>query len=178
MSGGTAIVGSILRRNVQRPRRSLLYIPGHDTRKIDKALAVGPDVLCLDLEDGVSVTDKPDARVSIAGTLARARETSAHATSSRRSEIAVRLNSRYTLGGSLLAADLDAMFGTEDGRGTRDGKAPPPLPDAVVLPKCDDPRDLGSLATTIERRVTANAHFEPGHVSDLVEGSDKQSKRT
>ena len=41
-----------------RPRRSLLYIPGNDERKIQKASNLNADIVVLDCEDGVAVNRK------------------------------------------------------------------------------------------------------------------------
>jgi citrate lyase beta subunit len=46
-------------------RRALLYVPGDDLHKIQKATALGVDCICLDLEDGVAVNRKLDARRTI-----------------------------------------------------------------------------------------------------------------
>ena len=48
-----------------RVRRSLLFVPGDSRRKIDKALTLGADCVCLDLEDGVALNQKQVARDSI-----------------------------------------------------------------------------------------------------------------
>ena len=42
--------------------RSLLFVPGHDERKLAKALESGADALILDLEDAVPDAEKPRAR--------------------------------------------------------------------------------------------------------------------
>lgn len=52
-----------------RIRRSLLFVPGDSRRKIEKALTLGADCICLDLEDGVAVSQKQAARDSIRQTL-------------------------------------------------------------------------------------------------------------
>ena len=44
--------------DVLRPRRSLLYIPGNDERKIKKAASLNADIVVLDCEDGVAVNRK------------------------------------------------------------------------------------------------------------------------
>ena len=41
-----------------RPRRSLLYIPGNDERKIRKAASLDADIVVLDCEDGVALNRK------------------------------------------------------------------------------------------------------------------------
>lgn len=43
----------------------MLYVPGNDARKIRKAVTLGVDCVCLDLEDGVAFNRKQDARQTI-----------------------------------------------------------------------------------------------------------------
>lgn len=45
-----------------RARRALLYMPGDDERKIRKATTLGADCVCLDMEDGVALSRKDEAR--------------------------------------------------------------------------------------------------------------------
>ena len=42
--------------------RSLLFVPGHRSRFIERAPDVPADVICLDLEDSVPWNEKPKAR--------------------------------------------------------------------------------------------------------------------
>lgn len=46
-------------------RRALLYMPGDDMRKIRKATTLGVDCICMDMEDGVAINRKADARRTI-----------------------------------------------------------------------------------------------------------------
>jgi citrate lyase beta subunit len=48
-----------------RVRRALLFTPGDDLHKIEKAAGLGADSVILDLEDGVAVSRKQDARQTI-----------------------------------------------------------------------------------------------------------------
>jgi citrate lyase beta subunit len=50
-------------------RRALLYMPGDDRHKIEKALTLGVDCICMDMEDGVGTAHKPQARATIAKAL-------------------------------------------------------------------------------------------------------------
>jgi citrate lyase beta subunit len=50
-------------------RRALLYMPGDDWKKITKALTLGVDCICMDMEDGVAVSRKAEARATIAKAL-------------------------------------------------------------------------------------------------------------
>jgi citrate lyase beta subunit len=49
--------------------RALLFMPGDDRRKIDKAAALNADAVILDLEDGVALNRKAAARETIAAAL-------------------------------------------------------------------------------------------------------------
>ena len=50
-----------------RPRRSLLYMPGSNTRALDKGRSLPADGLILDLEDAVAPDAKVDAGVELQG---------------------------------------------------------------------------------------------------------------
>jgi citrate lyase beta subunit len=50
--------------------RSLLFVPGNDERKLEKALAAGADAVVADLEDAVPGAEKPAARSLVASVLA------------------------------------------------------------------------------------------------------------
>lgn len=54
--------------------RSILFAPGIDLRKIDKALGLGADVVVLDLEDSVDALRKAEARGLVASVLGRPRD--------------------------------------------------------------------------------------------------------
>ena len=41
-----------------RPRRSLLYVPGNEEKKVRKAASLPADVVVLDCEDGVAISMK------------------------------------------------------------------------------------------------------------------------
>lgn len=53
-----------------RPKRSWLFAPGMDERKMAKALASAADALILDIEDAVAISEKPRARRMIGEFLA------------------------------------------------------------------------------------------------------------
>jgi citrate lyase beta subunit len=89
--------------------RSLLFAPGHEERKLQKALAAGADVVVADLEDAVPAGEKDAARAVTRRVLGDA------ATGSL---VAVRPNA---FGTEPWEADLAAVRGLE--------------PDALVLPK-------------------------------------------
>ncbi len=53
-----------------RPRRSVLYMPGSNTRALEKARSLAADSYILDLEDAVAPDAKAEARANIARALA------------------------------------------------------------------------------------------------------------
>ena len=103
--------------HISRIRRSLLYTPGSDARKIEKSLTLESDGVIFDLEDAVSPDQKPAARATVAQFL-RDRERSA------RKELLVRVNQVAT---DLGIQDILAVT--------------PSRPDTLVIPKAC-PRDI------------------------------------
>lgn len=93
-----------------RARRCILYVPGSETRKIDKAVTLGADAVCLDLEDGVAPNKKPEAREIVAHAL--------RSIGFGGSEKLARINA---IGSGLESDDLEAIV--------------PARPDAIVIPK-------------------------------------------
>ncbi|MDI2027739.1 CoA ester lyase [Saccharopolyspora sp. TS4A08] len=57
-----------------RPYRSVLFLPGHRTTWVDKALQANADAIVLDLEDSVPSGEKVAARDAVAGSIRRVRE--------------------------------------------------------------------------------------------------------
>lgn len=98
------------------PLRSMLFVPGDQPRKIEKALTELPaDSVILDLEDAVAIDLKPATRTPVAETLTRP----------RKPRLYVRVN----------AADTPWFFGDLDAI-VRPGL------DGVMLPKCANPEQL------------------------------------
>ena len=93
-------------------RRALLYMPGDDRRKIEKATTLGVDCICMDMEDGVAVSRKADARSIIAQAM---RELNFG-----ESERCIRINS---IGSGLESFDLIAALAAN--------------PDSIVVPKVE-----------------------------------------
>ena len=52
-----------------RPRRSCLFVPGTNSRALDKAKSLPTDTLILDLEDAVAPDSKTDAREALHSTV-------------------------------------------------------------------------------------------------------------
>jgi len=106
-------------------RRALLYTPGDDRHKIEKALTLGVDCICMDMEDGVALNRKAQARQVIASALGEL--------DFGRSEKLARLNS---VGSGLEAADIQALL--------------PFHPDGVVIPKVERPEQIQLVSERIE----------------------------
>lgn len=115
-----------------RLRRALLYMPGDSRRKIEKALTLNVDSICMDLEDGVAVSQKAAARATIRQALAEL--------DFGRSEKLVRLNAVGT------GWELDDLTETIGGR-----------PDAVVLPKVEGPEAVAWLDAQLTAAEAAHA---------------------
>jgi len=80
-----------------RPRRSVLYMPGSNTRALEKARTLAADGLILDLEDAVAPDAKAEARANVAAAVAQGYG---------RREVLVRINGLNTPWGY---ADLEAV---------------------------------------------------------------------
>lgn len=93
-------------------RRALLYMPGDDWKKITKALTLGVDCICMDMEDGVALKRKAEARATIAKAL---QELDFGA-----SEKLARVNA---VGSGLEQQDIEAVL--------------PYRPDGIVIPKVE-----------------------------------------
>jgi citrate lyase beta subunit len=112
-------------------RRVLLYVPGDDRHKIEKALTCGADCACLDMEDGVAMSRKGEARLIINAAL---RELEHSGT-----ERLVRIN---RIGSGLEEEDLAAALSCH--------------PDGIVLPKVESREDVQWLSTRIEAAELEN----------------------
>ena len=95
-----------------RARRALLYMPGDDLRKIQKAAGLDVDCVCMDMEDGVALNCKSEARQTIAQAL--------RTLDFGRSERLARINS---VGSGLEREDLETVL--------------PAHPDGIVIPKLE-----------------------------------------
>jgi citrate lyase beta subunit len=97
---------------MMRARRALLYTPGDDLYKIEKAATFGVDCICLDMEDGVALNRKAEARQTIAEAL--------RSLYFGRSERLARIN---PVGSGLERDDLETVLEAH--------------PDGIVIPKVE-----------------------------------------
>jgi citrate lyase beta subunit len=123
-------------------RRALLYMPGDDRRKIEKATTLGVDCVCMDMEDGVAITHKAEARAVIAQAMKEL--------DFGKSERCIRINS---VGSGFEKYDLAAAAATN--------------PDAVVVPKVETAQQLRSISEYIEMYELASK-MEIGTIRMLV----------
>eukprot|EP00429_Kryptoperidinium_foliaceum_P011197 CAMPEP_0176002646 /NCGR_PEP_ID=MMETSP0120_2-20121206/756_1 /TAXON_ID=160619 /ORGANISM="Kryptoperidinium foliaceum, Strain CCMP 1326" /LENGTH=351 /DNA_ID=CAMNT_0017335245 /DNA_START=34 /DNA_END=1090 /DNA_ORIENTATION=+ len=118
-------------QKAERPRRSLLSVPGSDRRKIEKAAGLNADSVVLDLEDGVPFDRKEEARKLVVETL---REQEASPSIFGNSEVCVRINGLET--GKLSLDDLQAVL-------------PYSSLDAIVVPKVEHPSDVDFVSRLV-----------------------------
>ena len=111
--------------NTSRPRRSVLYMPGANTRALEKAKSLPADSLILDLEDAVAPDAKPQARENIRAALA---------TGFGHREAVVRING------------LNTQWGLDDLKAFADTKA-----DAILLPKVESASQIREVASLLKQ---------------------------
>jgi citrate lyase beta subunit len=100
-------------------------MPGDDRHKIEKATTLGVDCVCMDMEDGVAITQKTEARAVIAQAMKELDFGS--------SERCIRINS---VGSGFEKYDLAAAVATN--------------PDAVVVPKVETGQQVRAISEYIE----------------------------
>jgi citrate lyase subunit beta-like protein len=106
-------------------RRALLYMPGDDRRKIEKSTTLGVDSICIDMEDGVAMNKKHEARAVIAQAM---KDLDFGA-----SERCIRINS---IGSGMEKYDLAAALTTN--------------PHAIVVPKIESAEQVRWVSKHIE----------------------------
>lgn len=136
-SFSTVASQSIPSDRLERPRRSLLSVPGSDPRKIQKAAGLHADVVVLDLEDGVPYDRKDDARRLVVKTLQQQQE---EGPLFGTAELCVRINGLET--GKLALDDLQAILPFASLR-------------SIVVPKIEQPSDVDFVSRMISMSSTA-----------------------
>ena len=110
--------------NINRPRRSVLYMPGANTRALEKAKSLEADSLILDLEDAVA----PDAKIS-----ARSNINAALESGFGHREAVIRING------------LDTQWGLDDLKAFAHSKA-----NAILLPKVESAAQIQKVAELLK----------------------------
>ena len=101
-------------------------MPGDEIKKIRKATTLEVDCVCLDMEDGVALNRKIEARATIVEAL--------QTVDFGRSERLVRIN---PVGSGLEGEDLQAIL--------------PHRPDSIVVPKVDEAEQIAWVCNQIDR---------------------------
>ncbi len=109
-----------------RPRRSALYMPGSNTRALEKAKTLAADVVIFDLEDAVAPEAKETAREQVMAAV------SGGGYGSR--ELVVRING------------LDTPWGAEDL-----ASAAAAAPDAILVPKVSTAGQLAEIGAGLSQ---------------------------
>ncbi len=122
-------------------RRSLLFVPGAEPRKLEKAREAGADTLLLDLEDSVAPQQKAEARANVAAML--------RAGGFEETEAAVRVNAPGT---PYFDADVEAVIAA-GGR-------------AILLPKAESMEQIAAVAEKVE--TVEGSLRTPGAASKLL----------
>lgn len=114
-----------------RPRRSILYMPGSNSRALDKARALPADGVILDLEDSVAPDAKAAAREQVAAAV------KAGGFGAR--EVLIRVNA------------IDTEWHAEDLHAAAHA-----APDAILVPKISDPAQLDQIGRRLLDMGTAH----------------------
>lgn len=123
-------------------RRALLYMPGDDRRKIEKSTTFGVDCICMDMEDGVAMTRKVEARSVIAQAMKDL--------SFGSSERCIRING---IGSGLESFDLVAALSA--------------YPDSIVVPKIESAEQVKWVTERIEA-FEQSSNLKSGSICLLV----------
>jgi citrate lyase subunit beta/citryl-CoA lyase len=115
-----------------RPRRSAMYMPGANERALEKGKTVPADVLIMDVEDGVAIEAKEDARARIVSML------KGGGYGDR--EIGIRING---IGTDWHEADI-AVFAQSGA-------------DTIVVPKVETPDTVTAVASLMEKAGAPDA---------------------
>jgi citrate lyase beta subunit len=100
-------------------------MPGDDRHKIEKALTLGVDCICMDMEDGVAINKKAEARAAIAKALQEL--------DFGKSEKLARINA---VGSGMEKDDIQAVL--------------PHRPDGIVIPKMEELSQIQWAAEIME----------------------------
>jgi citrate lyase beta subunit len=106
-------------------RRALLYMPGDDLHKIQKAITLNVDCICMDIEDGVALNRKASARETIIQALS--------SLEFGESERLVRVNGIQT---EFFEKDLTAVLSAH--------------PDGIVIPKIENAETIQLVSQKID----------------------------
>lgn len=134
------------------PRRAVLYVPGADQRKIEKAASLSPrpDCVVLDCEDGVALGSKTAARNTIRAVLDGQVQTRCDGTGNATirdsfRDLCVRVNG-VEAEGQVCEQDLTALLSGER------------LPDSLMVPKIESREHIDWLWDKFKQLLSARCH--------------------
>ena len=125
-----------------KSRRALLYMPGDDWNKINKAITLHVDSICMDMEDGTALNRKSYARATIAKALAEL--------SFGKSEKLARINA---IGSGFEKDDITTVL--------------PCHPDGIVIPKVESVDQIQWASEIIAAAELANG-WEANSIRILI----------
>ncbi|MGR9092454.1 MAG: HpcH/HpaI aldolase/citrate lyase family protein [Gammaproteobacteria bacterium] len=142
-----------------RPRRSFLFVPGTGLEMLPKALAAGPDIICVDLEDAIAPQHKDAARRDTLAAFGSLPENPAGC------ELVVRINSLRTPDG---LADVLAVLASA---------SPPP---SLMLPKIKSADEvrlldelLGQAAAPVRLQLIIETNEGLEHCQEIAQASPR-----
>ena len=106
-----------MRKDIRKPRRSILYVPGSSEKALKKSSTLDVDAIIYDLEDSVSAGSKDDARKSVIEII--------NSEVNKNKEQVIRINS------------LSTELGKEDIKILEECS-----PDAILIPKIHEANDV------------------------------------
>ena len=141
-----------------KPRRSFIFTPGLKPEMFPKAIASGADIVCIELEDGIAMHDKNEARATTIKALKTLEI-------NERTEIVVRINCQRTKHGLL---DLEAFVSSGI-----DLKA-------IMLPKVQSPDEIkliDDLLTDAQLKTELHVIMETNQALESIYDIALSSKR-
>ena len=106
-----------MRKDIRKPRRSVLYVPGSNAKALKKSSTLDVDSLIYDLEDSVALSAKEDARKAIIDIL--------NSGVNKNKEQVIRIN------------NFDSEEGQKDLKILENCS-----PDAILVPKVNEAKDI------------------------------------
>ncbi|MBO8167885.1 MAG: CoA ester lyase [Thermoanaerobacteraceae bacterium] len=116
--------------------RTMLFAPGNNERRMQKALSLPADAVIFDLEDAVALNEKKNAREMVCSVLSQARQR----------KVFIRINS------------LDTPYAEEDLQ-----KIIPMKPDGIMVPKAEHAEGICRISEIIDE-LEKQENIALGHV--------------
>ena len=118
-----------MRQDVRKPRRSVLYVPGSNTKALKKSSTLDVDAIIYDLEDSVAANARNDARTAIIEII--------NSGINKNKEQVIRVNALDTDDGKLDIKVLDKCN-----------------PDAILIPKVNEAKDVKAFEKYLKNKET------------------------